>query len=276
MPTFTTKDSVTLHYKDWGKGQPIVFSHGWPLSSDAWEKQMLFLAEKGYRCIAHDRRGHGRSDQPWNGNDMDTYADDLAALINHLGLEKAILVGHSTGGGEVTRYVGRHGSEKVAGLVLIGAVTPGMLKTDQNPDGLPMSVFDGIRDGVRKDRAQFFKDLTTPFFGANRDGHKVSDGMRETFVALGLQGSLKAEMDCIAAFSESEFTADLAKCTMPVLVIHGDDDQVVPIDNTGRRVTKLVKHAEFKPYKGGDHGLPATHTEQINADLLAFAQKNLK
>ena len=276
MPTFTAKDKTTLHYKDWGTGQPIVFGHGWPLSGDAWEKQMLFLAEKGYRCIAHDRRGHGRSDQPWTGNDMDTYADDLAALIDHLGLEKAVLVGHSTGGGEVTRYIGRHGSGKVAGLVLIGAVTPGMLKTDKNPDGLPMSVFDGIRDGVRKDRAQFFKDLTAPFFGANREGHHVTEGMRETFVSLGLQGSLKAEMDCIAAFSESEFTPDLAKCTMPVLVIHGDDDQIVPVANTARRVVELVKHAELKLYKGGSHGLPITETDQINADLLTFAQTVFK
>ncbi len=273
MTTFTTKDGTSLLYKDWGNGQPIVFSHGWPLSSDAWEDQMLFLASNGYRVIAHDRRGHGRSDQPWNGNDMDTYADDLAQLIEKLDLKKAILVGHSTGGGEVARYIGRHGTSRVAGAVLIGAVTPGMLKTDKNPDGLPMSVFDGIRDGVQRDRSQFFKDFTMPFYGANREGAKVSDGLRESFWFLGMQAGLKAVLDCIAAFSESDFTEDLAKFDIPTLIIHGDDDQIVPIDITARRAAGIVKGSELKIYKGGAHAIPSTEKDKINQDLLAFARK---
>ncbi|PZP56279.1 MAG: alpha/beta hydrolase [Micavibrio aeruginosavorus] len=273
MTTFTTKDGTSLFYKDWGNGQPIVFSHGWPLSSDAWEDQMLFLAENGFRVISHDRRGHGRSDQPWNGNDMDTYADDLAQLIDKLNLKNAILVGHSTGGGEVARYIGRHGTSRVAGAILVGAVTPGMLKTDKNPDGLPMSVFDGIRDGVRKDRSQFFKDFTMPFYGANREGAKVSEGLRESFWFLGMQAGLKAVLDCIAAFSESDFTEDLAKFDIPTLIIHGDDDQIVPIDNTARRAAKLIKGSQLKVYKGGAHAIPSTEKDQINQDLLAFAKK---
>ena len=275
MANFKTTDGTNLYYKDWGSGQPIVFSHGWPLSSDAWEDQMMFLASNGYRVIAHDRRGHGRSEQPWNGNDMNTYADDLGALIEKLDLKDAILVGHSTGGGEVVRYIGRFGTKRVAGAVLVGAVTPGMLKTDKNPEGLPMSVFDGIREGVTKDRAQFFKDFTAPFYGANREGSKISDGLRESFVLLGMQAGLKAVLDCIAAFSESDFTEDLAKFDVPTLIIHGDDDQIVPIDVTARRVQKLVKSSELKIYKGGAHPLPSTEKDQINQDILTFA-KSLK
>lgn len=272
MATFKTKDGVSLFYKDWGSGQPIVFSHGWPLNSDAWENQMLFLAENGYRVIAHDRRGHGKSEQVWNGNDMNTYADDLAQLIDHLDLKKATMVGHSTGGGEVARYIGRHGTKRVAGAVFIGAVTPTMLKTESNPDGVPMSVFDGLRDGVKNDRAQFFYDFTIPFFGANRDGVKISEGMRDTFVQQGMQAGLKAVLDCIAAFSESDFTEDLKKIDVPVLILHGDDDQIVPIDITARRVAKIATNAELKIYKGGSHALPATAKDKINQDVLSFAK----
>jgi non-heme chloroperoxidase len=270
--TFKTKDGVSIFYKDWGSGQPIVFSHGWPLNSDAWEDQMLFLAENGYRVIAHDRRGHGKSEQSWNGNDMDTYADDLGQLIEHLDLKDAILVGHSTGGGEVAHYLGRHGTKRAAGAVLIGAVTPGMVKSANNPDGVPMDVFDGIRDGVRKDRAQYFKDFTIPFFGANRDGAKVSEGLRNTFVTLGMQASLKAIIDCVAAFSETDFTEDLKKIDVPVLIIHGDDDQIVPIDITAKRAVKLAPKAELKIYKGGSHALPATEKDKVSKNILEFAR----
>ena len=272
MGTITTKDGTSIYFKDWGAGRPIVFSHGWPLSADAWEDQMVFLAERGYRCIAHDRRGHGRSGQPWNGNDMDTYADDLAALFDALNLKDAMMVGHSTGGGEVARYIGRHGSARVSKAVLVGAVPPIMLKTAANPGGLPMEVFDGIRAGVRADRSQFFKDLTTPFYGANRPGNKVSQGMRDTFWMIGMQGSLQAELDCIKQFSETDFTEDLKKMTIPTLFIHGDDDQIVPLANSSVLASKLVKNGTLKVYAGAPHGLATTHKEQLNADLLAFVK----
>jgi non-heme chloroperoxidase len=270
MSKFTTKDGVSLYYKDWGVGQPVVFSHGWPLSSDAWEDQMVFLSSNGYRTIAHDRRGHGRSEQPWNGNDMNTYADDLAQLIESLDLKNVILVGHSTGGGEVSRYIGKYGTSRVAGVVLVGAVTPQMLKTDVNPLGVPMEVFDGIRKGVAADRSQFFKDLTVPFFGANRENSKVSQGMKDTFWFLGMQSGLKAVLDCIRAFSETDFTEDLKKIDVPTLIIHGDDDQIVPIDATARRAQKLVVGSVLNVYEGGGHGIPTTHKDKFNADLLQF------
>jgi non-heme chloroperoxidase len=261
---------IELYYKDWGTGQPVVFSHGWPLTGDAWEDQMLFLASRGYRCIAHDRRGHGRSSQPWHGNDMDTYADDLAKVIETLDLKKAILVGHSTGGGEVTRYIGRHGTKRVARAVLIGAVPPLMLKTAANPGGLPMDVFDGIRTNVLSDRSQFFKDLTTPFYGANRPGAKVSQGLRDSFWLQGMQAGFKNAFDCIKAFSETDLTEDLKKIDVPTLIIHGDDDQIVPIGNSAMLSAKLVKNAQLKVYKGGSHGLCSTQKNEVNADLLAF------
>jgi len=266
----TVGDGTVIHYKDWGKGQPIVFSHGWPLQGDAWEDQMFFLAAHGYRVIAHDRRGHGLSSQPWDGNDMDHYADDLAALITHLDLKNAVLVGHSTGGGEVARYLGRHGSKRVAKAVLVGAVPPQMVKSATNPGGLPMEVFDGIRKGVVEDRSQFFKDLTTPFYGANRPGAKVSQGVRDTFWAQGMQCGLKNAYDCIKQFSETDFTADLKKIDVPTLVVHGSDDQIVPIDAAGKASAKLVKNATLLVYEGAPHGLPTTHKHRLNADLLAF------
>ncbi|RYG60289.1 MAG: alpha/beta hydrolase [Alphaproteobacteria bacterium] len=271
MTTFTTTDGTEIFYKDWGTGQPIVFSHGWPLSGDAWEDQMNTLASQGYRVIAHDRRGHGKSAQTWLGNDMDTYADDLAQLLTQLNVTNAILVGHSTGGGEITRYVGRHGTARVAGMVLIGAVTPGMLQTASNPGGVPMSVFDDIRANTARDRSQYFKDFATPFFGKNRPGSTVTQGMLDTFWLIGMQGSLKSQLDCIAAFSESDFTADLKKVNVPLLILHGDDDQIVPIDNTARRAQQLVPGSQLKVYAGGSHALPATHKAEISADIAAFA-----
>jgi non-heme chloroperoxidase len=266
----TLADGTVIHYKDWGSGPAVVFSHGWPLQGDAWEDQMFFLATHGYRVIAHDRRGHGLSSQPWNGNDMDTYADDLAALLNHLGLRKAVLVGHSTGGGEVTRYLARHGSSRVAKAVLVGAVPPQMLKTAANPNGLPIDVFDGIRKGVLEDRAQFFMDLSMPFYGYNRAGAKVSQGVRDTFRAQGMQCGIKNAYDCIKQFSETDFTADLKKIDVPTLIVHGDDDQIVPIDTSGRAAATLVKNASLLVYEGAPHGLPTTHKHRLNADLLAF------
>jgi non-heme chloroperoxidase len=270
MTTITTKDGTQIYYKDWGRGQPVVFSHGWPLSADAWEDQMVFLGAHGYRCIAHDRRGHGRSSQPWTGNDMDTYADDLAALVEALDLRNAIHVGHSTGGGEVARYVGRHGTKRVAKAVLIGAVPPLMLKTAANPEGLPIDVFDGIRAGVVADRSQFFKDLTTPFYGANRPGSKVSQGLRDSFWLQGMQAGFKGVIDCIMAFSETDFTEDLKKIDVPTLIMHGDDDQIVPIGASARRSSQIVKGSRLKIYPGAPHGLCSTHKTQVNEDLLAF------
>ena len=270
MTTITTTDGTQIYYKDWGTGQPVVFSHGWPLSADAWEDQMVFLAERGYRCIAHDRRGHGRSGQPWQGNDMDTYADDLATLVAALDLRDAVHVGHSTGGGEVARYIGRHGTQRVAKAVLIGAVPPLMLQTAANPGGLPMAAFDQIRAGVRADRWQFFQDLTVPFYGANRPGATVSQGLRDSFWLQGMQAGFKAVIDCIKAFSETDFTDDLKKMDVPTLIMHGDDDQIVPIGASAMLSSKLVKDSTLKIYPGFDHGMCSTHKDQINADLLAF------
>lgn len=263
---------IQIYYKDWGSGKPIVFSHGWPLTADAWEDQMLFLASKGYRCIAHDRRSHGRSSQTWEGNDMDTYAEDLAKLVHALDLKEALHVGHSTGGGEVTRYIARHGVGRAQKAVLIGAVTPIMLKTATHPEGLPMAVFDEIRQKVLSDRSQFFQDLTIPFYGANRSHHHVSQGLRDAFWFQGMQGGLKGIYDCIRAFSETDFTQDLKKLSVPTLIIHGDDDQIVPIQSTAHLAAKLIKQATLKVYKGASHGLCATHKHELNADLLAFAE----
>jgi len=268
--TITVSDGTQIYYKDWGSGQPVVFSHGWPLSADAWEDQMVFLGLRGYRCIAHDRRGHGRSSQPWDGNEMDTYADDLAALTESLDLQHAIHVGHSTGGGEVARYIGRHGTSRVAKAVLIGAVPPLMLKTDANPGGLPMDAFDGIRAGVLADRSQFFKDLTIPFYGFNRAGAKVSQGVRDSFWLQGMMAGFKGVIDCIKAFSETDFTEDLKKIDVPTLIMHGDDDQIVPIDDSARLSAKLVKGSTLKVYPGLSHGMCTVNKDQINDDLLAF------
>jgi non-heme chloroperoxidase len=273
MSTITTSDGTRIYYKDWGAGQPVVFSHGWPLSAEAWEDQMLFLGARGYRCIAHDRRGHGRSSQPWDGNEMDTYADDLAALVEALDLRNAVHVGHSTGGGEVARYIGRHGTGRVARAVLIGAVPPLMLKTAANPGGLPMEAFDQIRSGVLADRSQFFKDLSAPFYGANRPNAKVSQGLRDSFWLQGMQAGFKGVFDCIKAFSETDFTEDLKKFNVPTLIIHGDDDQIVPIGASAHLSSKLIKGAILKVYPGAPHGLCSTMKDQVNEELLSFLKK---
>jgi non-heme chloroperoxidase len=270
MNTVMTKDGTTIYFKDWGTGPAVVFSHGWPLNADAWDSQMMFLAERGYRVIAHDRRGHGRSSQPWRGNDMDTYADDLATLIETLDLKDITQVGHSTGGGEVVRYIRRHGAKRVKKTVLIAAVPPLMLKTDANPGGLPISIFDGIRAGVLADRSQFFKDLSLPFYGYNKPGAKVSEGVRDEFWREGMLMSIKGAYDCIKAFSETDFTEDLKKIDLPMLVLQGDADQIVPIDDASRLTAKLVKNATLKVVPGAPHGMCTTHADQVNADLLAF------
>ena len=274
MSAIPTKDGTRIYYKDWGSGQPVVFSHGWPLSSDAWDDQMLFLADRGYRCIAHDRRGHGRSSQPWNGNEMNTYADDLAELVEHLDLKDAIHVGHSTGGGEVARYIGRHGTKRVAKAVLIGAVPPLMLKTPANPGGLAIEAFDQMRQGVTNDRSQFFKDLALPFYGANRPGVRVSQGVMDYFWLQAMMCGQKGAYDCIKAFSETDFTEDLKKFNVPTLILHGDDDQIVPIGASAMLSSKLIPGATLKVFPGLPHGMCTTHKELINPDLLAFFKES--
>jgi non-heme chloroperoxidase len=276
MPTITTKDGTTIYYKDWGTGTPVVFSHGWPLSADAWEDQMVYLVSHGYRTIAHDRRGHGRSSQPSDGNEMDTYADDLAELTEALDLKHAIHVGHSAGGGEVARYIGRHGTKRVSKVVLIAAVSPLMLKTEANPHGLPMEVFDGIRAGVLADRSQFFKNLTVTFYGANRTGSDVSEGLRDSFWHQAMTSGLIGVLECIKAFSETDFTEDLKKINVPTLIIHGDDDQIVPIADSAHLSSKLIQGSILKIYGGASHGLCSTHKDLVNADLLAFLDQAIR
>jgi non-heme chloroperoxidase len=272
MPFVTTKDNTEIYYKDWGNpsGKPVVFSHGWPLNSDNWENQMFFLGNHGYRVIAHDRRGHGRSSQPWNGNEMDTYADDLAKVVESLDLKDAIHIGHSTGGGEVTRYVAQYGKGRVAKAVLISSVPPGLLKSEKNPNGLPMEVFDGLRDGTGNHRSQFYQDITMPFYGFNRPGAKISQGIRDNWWRQGMMGGIKAQYDCIKALSETEFYDDLKSIDVPVLVMHGEDDQICPFAASGASAIKLLKHGTLKTYPGFPHGMPTTNAEQINADLLEF------
>lgn len=270
MPTIDTKDGTQIYYKDWGSGPPVVFSHGWPLSADAFEDQMFFLALRGYRCIAHDRRGHGRSGQPWDGNDLDTYADDLASICEALDLSNAVHVGHSTGGGEVARYIGRHGTQRVAKAVLIGAIPPLMLKTEANPGGTPMEVFDQLRAAVLADRSQFWKELSLSFYGYNRAGAKVSEGVRESFWLQGMMAGLPACYFCIKAFSETDLTEDLKKIDVPTLILHGDDDQIVPIADSALLSAKIVRNATLKVYPGAPHGMCTTHKDQVNTDLLAF------
>ena len=270
MPFITTKDNTQIHYKDWGSGQLVVFSHGWPLNADAWDDQMLFFAQNGYRCIAHDRRGHGRSSQPSSGHDMDTYADDLAALTEKLDLHNAIHVGHSTGGGEVTRYIGRHGTKRVAKAVLIGAVPPLLLKTSSNPSGTPLEVFDGIRKGLLADRAQYFKDFSAPFYGANRSNAHVSQGLRDAFWLQSMQAGFKPIYDCVKAFSETDFTKDLKEINVPSLVLHGDDDQIVPIAGSALLSSKLIPNAKLEVVKSAPHGLCQTEKDKVNQTLLSF------
>jgi non-heme chloroperoxidase len=272
MTIFQTSDGTDLFFKDWGAGQPVLFSHGWPLTADAWDGQMQFLGENGFRVIAHDRRSHGRSAQTWDGNNMDRYADDLAELIDHLDLQDLIMVGHSTGGGEVARYIGRHGTSRVAKVVLVGAVPPIMVQTDANPTGLPLTVFDGIRKGTRDNRAQFYKDLTIPFYGYNREGVVVSEAVRDSFWVQGMAGGIKGQYDCISEFSEVDYTEDLRKIDVPALVVHGDDDQIVPIGTSAMMSAKIIPDATLKVYAGAPHGLPTTHQDQFNADLLAFCR----
>jgi len=273
MATFTTRDGTTLWYKDWGSGPVVSFSHGWPLSADAWDPQIFHLASNGFRCIAHDRRGHGRSSQPWGGNDMDTYADDLEQLFEHLGVKDVIMIGHSTGGGEVARYIGRHGTKRVKKAVLVGAVPPIMVQTPAYPGGLPVSVFDDFRRQYLEDRAQFFLDVARgPFFGYNRPGAKVSEGNIRSWWTQGMQTGFKNAYDCIKAFSETDFTEDLKKFDVPTLILHGDDDQIVPIDNSARLSARLIPGATLKIYAGGSHALGDTSREELNADLLAFAR----